>query len=70
MTRPTATIPRGTWQVAGRGLFKTDHPRDIDRFIDYFGGDAPWSGSTDAPGHGSLRELAPQGGRHYVLMAG
>lgn len=70
MTRPTATIPRGTWQVARRGLFKTDRPRDIDRFIDYFGGDAPWSGPTDAPGDGSLRERAPEGGRRHVPLAG
>lgn len=28
-------------RATGRDLFKTDHPRAIDRHIDYFGTDAP-----------------------------
>ena len=27
-------------RIASRGLFKPDHPRSIDRYIDYFGGPA------------------------------
>lgn len=72
MTSPIATIPRGTRPAAPRGLFKADRPRTIDRFIDYFGGGAPWFRPAEAPADGALHELehATEEGRRHVPMAG
>jgi hypothetical protein len=36
--RGTTEATRREPALSRRGFFKTDHPRGIDRYIDYFGG--------------------------------
>jgi hypothetical protein len=38
MKRATSEAQRHPRAGRSRGLFKIDHPRAIDRYIDYFGG--------------------------------
>lgn len=74
MERAIVTMEQGRPRLptAMRNLFKADHPRTIDGYIDYFGG-APrqrWSGD-DACGETLLDALARRlgGGRHGSLAS-
>lgn len=57
--RPVTDIDRSTSAPEAPGsLFKPDHPRPIDRYIDYFGGTTAVSDDADACGEVLLDHLA------------
>lgn len=61
MTHASADRPvDGNASEAQKLLFKPDRPRDIDRYIDYFGGtsDAPGDEIPDACGEALLERPA------------
>ncbi|MGH7392458.1 MAG: hypothetical protein ACREM3_23825 [Candidatus Rokuibacteriota bacterium] len=74
MERATVTMARTrpTFPAAMRSLFKADHQRTIDGYIDYFGGPAREDrGGDDACGETLLDALARcgEGGRHVSLAS-
>jgi hypothetical protein len=71
MKRATVTVTKARPRMfaATYALFKTDHPRAIDRYIDYFGGRGPRTRFDDACGDeppGALEHLRV-GGCHVPL---
>jgi hypothetical protein len=60
--RRTYTVPKSTaftrTRESRRLLFKTDHPRAIDRYIDYFGGAGGASMADETCGESLLERLA------------
>ena len=52
---------RTGFPVAARWLFKRDHPRAIDRYIDYFGGAIAEGRTVDPCGEALLESLEEVG---------
>ena len=57
MNHATLIDDRSGFVVAARWLFKRDHPRAIDRYIDYFGGAAAKGKILDPCGEAFLESL-------------